>query len=98
MAAMPREARVTVRLSADESARLDALARERGSSQAAALRALLRGDETAPPVPTPAEALALLAQSARDGSVAARVALARLLSRPDPRTSVERRLDELAAK
>jgi hypothetical protein len=97
MAAM-REARVTVRLSADEATRLDGLARKRGSSHAAALRALLRDDDTPAAVPTPSEALALLAESARDGSVAARVALARLLSRPDARTPVERRMDELAAK
>ena len=44
------------------------------------------------------EALMLLSESARDGSVPARIALARLLSAPDGRTPIERRMDELAAK
>jgi len=96
---MARDSRVTVRLSPAEVERLDGFAAGRGLSRAGALRALLR-DPGEPPaaVPAAADAVALLAESARDGSVTARVALARLLSRPDARSPVERRLDELAAK
>ena len=96
---MAREERVTVRLEAPEAARLYEFARERGLSRAAALRSLLTAADGAPAEPpTATEALVLLAESARGGSVAARVALARLLSRPDARSPVERRMDEFTAK
>src|SRR5688572_29503214 len=97
-AEMPREARVPVRLSAPEVDRLNDLARSRGSSRAASLRSLLTAEKAPTEPSTPNEALSLLAESARDGSVAARVALARLLHRPDARSPVERRMDELAEK
>ena len=97
---MTRDSRVTVRLSPAEVERLDGFAAGRGLSRAAALRALLREPGEAPSaLPTPAEAVALLAESARDGSVTARVALARLLDGSSAgRTPAELRRDELKAR
>jgi hypothetical protein len=101
-----RETRVTVRLSAEEARRLDEVAREAGTSQAGALRELLRSHDSAPraeaPTPQPSlarAALAMLAQSARDGSVPARIALAKLLAENEPeRDPITRRRDELRAR
>ncbi len=91
--------RIDVHISDEALERLDAIAGEQGSSRSAAVRALI---ETGSPASAPAdlqEALSLLSASAREGSVAARVALARLLADRDRNTSpARRRLDELAER
>jgi hypothetical protein len=94
-----RDRRISVRLTTDELARLDVLAD--GRSRGAALRELLRAD--APrrcEAPTAMEALELLAASARDGSVGAQVALAKLLfdQQEATRTPTQARRDELARR
>ena len=68
-----------VRLSAEEAARLDEL--RSGGSRSAAVRALIRGASapTAGSDPTHAEAVEILATMAREGRVAAAVALERAL-------------------
>ena len=92
-------ANVSVRIPAEVLERLDCIAHERGSSRSAVVRALI---ETGPPTSAPAdlqEAMALLSTSAREGSVAARVALVRaLLERERHVSPARRRLDELAAR
>lgn len=94
-----RELRVTVRLCAAEVERLDGLARQRGGSRAAALRALLRDDAPVVAPATADEAVALLAASARDCSVTARVALVGLLSKPAVAVDqVQAEIDELARR
>jgi predicted transcriptional regulator len=97
MAGMADRARLTVRVSAETLAKLDKTAAERGLSRSGALRALLEGDL---PQGAPAdygEALLLLAESARSGSVPARVALERALRTADS-DPIQRRLDELATR
>jgi hypothetical protein len=99
---MTRDRRISVRLTEAELARLDVLAD--GRSRGSAMRELLRGTGAPVPVtpPTAAEVLALLATSARDGSVPAQVALARLLTADRAaqaaRTPVQARRDELRAR
>lgn len=78
-----RPERVAVRLSADEAARLDELRGELG--RAAYLRALLDAADPLDVEPTRDEALALLTTSARQSSIPARVALARLMDAVEPR-------------
>ncbi len=74
-----RNQRVEVRLTAEEAARLDEL--RLGGSRSAAIRALIRdaGDSAADPNPTHSEVLRVLAAMAREGRVAAAVALERAL-------------------
>jgi hypothetical protein len=89
--------RITVRISDEALKRLDGFADGRGLTRSDALRALLEGEV---PQSAPAdreEALTLLSDSARGGSVPARIALARLTAGAAPRGYVERRRDELAA-
>lgn len=78
MSSKSRQHRVQVRLTAEEVAQLDELAR--GGSRSAAVRRLIR-DASAPTAaePTHAEAVTILAQMAREGRVAAAVALERAL-------------------
>jgi predicted transcriptional regulator len=90
-------ARVTVRISDEALKRLDGFADGRGLNRSDALRALLEGEI---PQSAPAdreEALTLLSESARGGSVFARIALARLTVGAAEPGYVERRRDELAA-
>jgi hypothetical protein len=74
-----REKKIEVRLSGDELARLEEL--RAGGSRSAAIRALIRGagGVAAAPEPTHGEILQVLAAMARDGKVAAAVALERAL-------------------
>ena len=74
-----REHRVEVRLSAEETARLDEL--RAGGSRSAAIRSLIWGADgaAAGPEPTHREVLQVLAAMARNGKVAAAVALERAL-------------------
>jgi predicted transcriptional regulator len=97
MAGMADRARLTVRVSAETLAKLDKTAAERGLSRSGALRALLEGDLPQGAPADHGEALLLLAESARSGSVPARIALERAL-RPVDSDPVQRRIDELAAK
>jgi hypothetical protein len=78
-------------------AKLDKTAAERGLSRSGALRVRLEGDLPRPAAADHDEALVLLSESARSGSVPARIALERALRRAkaDP---VQARIDELAAK
>src|SRR5829696_258334 len=71
--------RVDVRLNADEVAKLDAV--RHGRTRSAAIRALIRDAHGAAtgPDPTHEEVLGVLAAMARDGKVAAAVALERAL-------------------
>jgi len=75
------DTRISVRIGAEALERLDGLAAERGLSRSGALRALLERGGAARAAADRQEALTLLSESARGGSVAARVALARLLER-----------------
>jgi hypothetical protein len=79
----PRPHRVTVKLDADEFAALGARAAAIGKTKSQVVRDALRaatvGDVTPATPPTRAEALDLLAEQARDGSVVAAVAVAREL-------------------
>lgn len=92
-------ARLSVRVPVSALERLDGLASERGLSRSGALRALLEGAGPAPVAADGEEALVLLSESARAGSVPARIALVRLLSKPaaavDP---VQAEIDELARR
>ena len=67
-----------VRLSDEELARLDEL-RPSGTSRPAFIRSLLREPPSGDEVATRTEALAILTRLARDGRVAASIALAREL-------------------
>jgi Arc/MetJ-type ribon-helix-helix transcriptional regulator len=69
---------ITIRLSPDEIARVDEL-RGEGVSRSAFVRELLRRAGPLDEDPTYAEALVLLARSARAGKVQAQVALERAL-------------------
>jgi predicted transcriptional regulator len=97
MAGMADRARLTVRVSAETLAKLDKTAAKRGLSRSEALRALLEGDLPQAAPADHGEALLLLAESARSGSVPARVALEKAL-RPVDSDPVQARIDELAAK
>jgi hypothetical protein len=74
-----RDKKIEVRLNGDELARLEEL--RAGGSRAAAIRSLIRGvgGVAAAPEPTHDESLRVLAAMARDGKVAAAVALERAL-------------------
>jgi hypothetical protein len=98
---MADRARLTVRVSAETLARLDKTAAEHGLSRSGALRVLLEGDLPQAAPADHSEALLLLAESARSGSVPARVALERALRRADAdpiQSKVDRRIDQLAAR
>src|SRR4051812_3790384 len=89
--------KVSVSLDLATLARLDRFAGDRNLSRSEAVRVLVNGEAgTAAPAERE-EALALLTESARAGSVAARVALARLLAR-DVTDPIQRRRDELAQR
>jgi hypothetical protein len=75
---MPREHLIKVTLNGDELARLDEL-RPAGTSRPAFLRSLLREPPRDDDVATREEALSILTQLARDGRVAAAIALERAL-------------------
>jgi Ribbon-helix-helix protein, copG family len=92
------ESRLTVRLSAETLAKLDQTAAERGLSRSGALRVLLEGDLPQPAPADHSEALLLLAESARSGSVPARIALERALRRANADDRVEAKVDELRAR
>lgn len=78
---------VTVRLTAQDLARLDEM---RGSavSRSGFIRQLLRLSAPVEELPSRREALALLAESARSGKVAAQVALARELRERSDRDDI----------
>jgi hypothetical protein len=97
MAGMADRARLTVRVSAETLAKLDKTAAKRGLSRSGALRALLEGDLPRSTCADHDEALLLLSESARSGSVPARIALERALRKADA-DPVQSRIDELAAK
>jgi metal-responsive CopG/Arc/MetJ family transcriptional regulator len=89
--------RLCVRVPVTVLERVDGIAAERGLSRSGAVRTLLEA-----PVPERApadrhEALVLLSEAARDGSVTARVTLARLVAQEEA-DPVRRRRDELAAR
>jgi hypothetical protein len=90
-----RPQRLTVRFSADELAKLDCL--RAGLTRGAYLRSLLRDGQSVSPAPSHAEAIALLAEQARQGIAASAVAYERAL-RPAHADPVQARIDELAAK
>ena len=90
-----RTVRLTVRLSAEELAQMDRL--RAGLSRGAYIRSLLREGRPAPPMPSHTEAIAILAEQARDGSATAATALEKAL-RPVDSDPVQARIDELAAK
>ena len=94
---MKRAERLTVRFSAKELARLDRL--RAGLSRGAFVRSLLReaNGQSASPVPSHAEAVAILAEQARGGVAASAVAYERAL-RPAHADPVQARIDGLAAK
>jgi hypothetical protein len=73
-----RSIEVRVRLSDDEAARLDEM-KPRGSSRASFLRSFLNRRVQPDEVASRAEALAMLTAQARDGKVAAAIALERAL-------------------
>ncbi len=75
---MRREHKVLVSLDGLELARLDGL-RPSGTARAVFLRQLLLGPSAVEEAPSHAEAVAILARLARDGKVAAAVALERAL-------------------
>ena len=79
--------------------RFDAQATARGLSRAGALRLLVNEGLPEREAGSLSEALALLAASARAGSVQAQVALVRALAEREKRADpVKRRRDELAAR
>jgi hypothetical protein len=73
-----REHKVLVSLDGRELARLDEL-RPSGTARAVFLRQLLQGPSAVEEPPSHAEAVGILARMARDGKVAAAVALERAL-------------------
>ncbi len=89
-----REERLTVRLSAEEAARLDEM--RSGGTRQAAIRALICEARATPPRqdPTYDEALHILAAMAREGRVAAAVALERALRDRDD-TSLDGELERI---
>ena len=92
---MNRDHRVTVRLTSEELARLDA--RRAGLGRAGFVRRLIRGESVRAELPSHQDSLEILAGLARDGVAAAAVALERAL-RPGPIDPVQRRINELAEK
>jgi hypothetical protein len=86
-----REHHVKVRLGDQELARLDEL-RPPGTSRPAFLRSLLREPPRNDEVATREEALSILTSLARDGKVAAAIALERALRGETPTSDV---LDEI---
>jgi hypothetical protein len=90
--------RISVRIPTSALARLDRLAADRGVSRSAALRVLLEGDASTRRPADRDEAMTLLSESARDGSIPARVALVRALGVDTTTDPLQRRRDELAAR
>jgi hypothetical protein len=98
---------VNMRLAELDRARLDRLARARGLSRSELVRALLADADSAPTTssapPSRLEAIELLAEKARGGSVVAMVALERALrlggepAMPAPVKTGPVRLEELTA-
>lgn len=93
---MPRT-QIKIRLAERNVGRLDALAAERGQTRSGVIGHLLDGPASAPDLPSRERALQLLAESAEQGSVTARVALARLLAADHAQTS-DSPFDELARR
>jgi hypothetical protein len=90
-----RSARIELRLSSEELARLEALAVQRGQTRSEVLRAVLQPREAAGRMELD-EALELLAGHARAGSKDAAMLLVRSLQRSAPREpEPEREPDEL---
>jgi Ribbon-helix-helix protein, copG family len=94
---MTNGVRLTVRVSAEALAKLDRAAAERGLSRSGALRVLLEGELPRGEPVNHDEAVRLLAESARSGSIPARIALERATRSVDA-DPVQARIDELAAK
>jgi hypothetical protein len=90
-----RTRRLTIRFSAEEVERLDRL--RAGLTRGAYLRSLLHDGRSASPAPSHGEAIALLAEQARQGVAASAVAYERAL-RPADADPVQARVDELAAR
>ena len=80
--AAKRRHEVRVALNDDELTRLDEI-RPQGLSRAAFIRSLLRGDPQEPDIASRAEALSILTGLAREGRVAAAIALMRALPSDD---------------
>lgn len=91
---MGREQGVRVTLSGDELARLDEL-RPAGMSRPAFFRTLLHEPPTGGDIATRTEALAILTGLARDGRVAAAIALERATRDQSP---VDDALDEILGR
>jgi hypothetical protein len=85
---------VSVRMSADEVARLDEL-RGADMSRSGFVRELVRLAGPLDEAPTYDEAVVLLARSARAGKVAAQVALERALRSDEPEPSEDSELERL---
>jgi Ribbon-helix-helix protein, copG family len=93
---LTRRTRIQVSLSERALHRLDLLASERGQSRSRAVESLLEAPAAAAGLPSRERALQLLSESAENGSVTARVALARLLAGNQPQPAGERdEVDEL---
>ena len=88
-----REHAIKVFLSDSELARLDEL-RPSGVSRQAYVRSLVRGDPQEPDVASRAEALSILTGLAREGRVAAALALVRELP-PDDSESFDSELERI---
>jgi hypothetical protein len=91
---MPEVDVISVRMSADEVARLDEL-RGADMSRSGFVRELLRLAGPLDEAPTYDEAVVLLARSARAGKVAAQVALERALRSDEPEPSQDSELERL---
>jgi predicted DNA-binding protein len=88
-----------VRVPARQLERLDKMAAERSLSRSEAVRALIEGGLPEVSAASLPEALTMLSESARSGSVQAQIALARtLLDVERRRDPAARRRDELAAR
>jgi hypothetical protein len=90
-----REHEIKVRVDDDELAELDAM--RNGVSRAAFVRSLIRKPPEIADVADQKEALAILTAMARDGKVAAAIALQRALHDP-PQAHVKDELDEILGK
>jgi len=94
---MSESRQISVKLPKPTLERLEAMAAERGHSRAAMIRVLIEADAPAGGVASGAEALRLLSESARAGSIQAQIALERALraAGPEPEGDL---LDELARR
>lgn len=90
--------RISVRVPEEVADRLDAVAAARGLSRSECVRSLLAAATAVLEPATFHEALGLLSEKARAGSVPAQVALIRALARDIGRDPLQRRRDELATR